>query len=147
MLILNTFLTLTTPKEQMGVYFYFQSQNIDNSKITTNKISNVHRTNGKIEGILGKKIDWPLISFSYLFVFTYSCWLTWLIGRSCPFLIRIDSKYFPNFTKLCDQSTSYIRVGGMHVQFIACKSSIQQAPKSEFKFFVVDLNTFIFLKI
>jgi len=40
------------------VYFYFQNQNIDSSKITTNKIRNVHRTNVKIEGILGKKIDW-----------------------------------------------------------------------------------------
>ena len=74
-------------------------------------------------------------------------WLTGLIDRSRPFLIRVDSKYFPNFTKSCGQSTSYIRVGGMHVQFIACKSSIQQAPKSEFKFFVDDLNAFIFLKI
>ena len=83
--------------------------------------------------------------------------MTGLIGRSRPFLIRVDSKYllrvdskyFPNFTKSCGQSTSYIRVGGMHTQFLACKSreSIQQAPKSKFKFFVVDLNAFIFLKI
>ena len=58
MLIPNTFLTLTTAKEQVAVYFYFQNQNIDSSKITTNKIRNVHRTNGKVEGILGKKIDW-----------------------------------------------------------------------------------------
>jgi len=42
-----------------------------------------------------------------------------------------------------------MHVGGMHAQFLACKSreSIQRAPKSEFKFFVVDLNAFIFLKI
>jgi len=95
-----------------------------------------------------------LIDRSFLFL-TYSCWFqmiwkmdSWLIGligRSHPFLIRVDSKYlirvdskyFPNFTKSCGQSTSYIRVGGMHTQFLACKSreSIQQAPKSEFKFF------------
>ena len=76
-------------------------------------------------------------------------WLTGLIDRSRPFLIRVDSKYFPNFTKSCGQSTSYIRVGGMHAQFLVCKSrgSIQQAKKLEFKFFVVDLNAFIFLKI
>ena len=104
--------------------------------------------------------DWlaGLIDRSFLFL-TYSCWfqmiwkmdswLTGLIGRSRPFLIRVDSKYFPNFTKSCGQSTSYIRVGGMLAQFLACKSreSIQQAPKSEFKFFIVDLNAFIFLKI
>ena len=58
MLIPNTFLTLTTAKEQVVVYFYFQNQNIDSSKIITNKIRNVHQTNGKVEGILGKKIDW-----------------------------------------------------------------------------------------
>ena len=99
-----------------------------------------------------------LIDRSFLFL-TYSCWfqmiwkmdswLTGLIDRSRPFLIRVDSKYFPNFTKSCGQSTSYIRVGGLHAQFLVCKSreSIQQAPKLEFKFFVVDWHAFVFLKI
>ena len=77
-LIPNTFLTLTTAKEQVVVYFYFQNQNIDSSKITTNKIRNVHRTNVKIEGILGKKIDWQ----------------DWLTAHFFSLLIRVDSKWY-----------------------------------------------------